>query len=186
MSGPEGMDPGLDHDDETPVPQKASHFERLKTRRERIGSEKTRDFIIPGYAGELLARYRLLEWQTIRNVIKRMEKSKGIGDIRELYAQCDTLIIACEGLYYKDFSGGKNGSGELKPLMDDHDNHLRYDIDLARMMEFEATTARQVVLLLFKNDLAIAAHHGEVVEWMQGASPEADEEFLGESLAPRQ
>jgi hypothetical protein len=70
--------------------------------------------------------------------------------------------------------------------MDDHDNHLRYDIDLARMMEFEATTARQVVLLLFKNDLAIAAHHGEVVEWMQGASPEADEEFLGESLAPRQ
>lgn len=150
-------------------------FGALRKRREDIGSEKHHDLPIPGYQGELVARYKLLDFKVMRQIMKRMEKNRAAGDSRELLAQCDILIAACVEIFTVD------KKGELMPLdPNSPDNPIKYDKRLSDGLGFEASNGRQVVLGVFKNDIALTAHHGELVMWMQGMSDEADEDFLGE------
>jgi hypothetical protein len=156
-----------------PLEETVSAYDRLKKRRKEIAEAKTKDLPIPGYAGELIARYKLLDWNTVSRISKRIREGQGPEDVKELYAMCDTLISACEGLYHQ------NGKGDPQPL--DAENPIRFDLRLAQNMGYEAKTARESIIGLFGNAVALMAHHNDLMEWMQDTSPKADEEFLGES-----
>jgi len=174
MAGPEGMDPAPEQAASNP-----SQFERLRRRREAIGQKRTVDLPIPGYNGELVATYKLLSWEIIRSILRRMERNKGAGDRRELNAQVETLVMACEEIRFRD----PNNGGQLKPLIEDET--VRYDAKLAEVLGFEFVRPQHCLLETFGNDFAVSVHHGELIEWMQGSNEEADEEFVGESVGPQ-
>lgn len=148
-----------------------SLFEDLKRRRDQIGEERSILIDIPGYNGHLVARYKMVEWSQMRRIFRRMDKMK--GDARELYAMCDVLITCCDELLYREKPDGEPQSLEEGRI-------TRYDDFLAANLGFEAPNARAVVLGVFKNDLALAAHHSELVDWLQSSREDVDEEALGE------
>jgi hypothetical protein len=156
-----------------------SEFARLRARRAAIALRKTVDLEVPGYQGDLLVRYHLLDWQVVRKLLQHLDPTRATlqESEREFNAQVDTLIQACEGLYFRKEDGTLH---DLECKWDKtFSEHMGYDPDLA-------ASARAVVKLTFDNDLALSAHYVELMNWMNGQSVEADEEFSGESQAQRQ
>jgi len=182
MAGADGMAPAPDTTEPNQdITKKPSQFERLRQKRKAIADRKEVDLPIPGYNNELVATYKMLPWEQIRAIIRRMEKSKGVGDRRELYAQADTLVEACTQIRYRDPS--RPVDDQLIPLIEGET--VRYDEKLAEVLDFPYARPRQCLLETFKNDFAISVHHGELIEWMQGAEDETDQEFVGESQGPQ-
>lgn len=181
MHGPEEMAPVLGtSEDETVMGLDRSPFEHLRRRRQQIANIKYLDLDIPGYGGELVARYKLLNWDHVRRIAKKHENSREKRKL--LYAQVDLLIEACDG-FYRRVDGGE----ELAPL--DPERTIRYDKALAEGMGFseeESESARKVCLALFVNDLALVDHHGDLLNWMRGSQEDVDAELVGESEGPRQ
>lgn len=183
MSSPGGMDPADftalangDSDDvqNVEVEVLTTDFARLRDRRENIAKERTIDLPIPGYDGELIARYQRVEYPVIRRIIEKMQKQKAAtGDRADLYAMIDTIVAACKEILYKSEDGKLT---RLSP-----NGPVRFDRTLAEGLGFQAETARQIVLEVFNNELAIGAHHSDLMEWLQGEAKATDEEFLGES-----
>ena len=183
MAGAAGMDlpPDITPTDANELIKKPSQFERLRQQRTAIANRKSTDIPIPGYNGELVATYKMLPWEQIRAIIRRMENSKGVGDRRELYAQADTLVEACTQIRYRDISLPPDE--QLVPLIEG--DTVRYDAKLAEVLDFPYARERQCLLETFKNDFAVSVHHGQLIEWMQGADAETDQEFVGESSGPQ-
>lgn len=181
MEGPEEMASVLGDttEDGTAIGFDKSPFERLRKKRRQIAEIKSLDMDIPGYGGELVCRYKLLNWDHIRRIGTKHSNSR--DPHRLLYAQMDLLIEACDGFYYR------NGSNELKPLHPD--KPVKYDLTLADILDIELgdqPSARQVCLGVFVNDLALVDHHQDLLTWMRGAQEDVDEDIAGESLGPRQ
>ena len=158
-----------------------NEFERLRKRRETISQPRVRDEAIPGYGGYLIARYHIVPWEVVSKIAQRAEKAGDTDPRTTLNAQIDLLVSACEGLFVKNGDGDKP---TLEPLLDGEGQIIKYDKRLAENMQFEANSAREVVLGLFVQELAIANHHNKILEWMQGEAEDVDEEFLGESSRP--
>lgn len=152
-----------------------SSIERLRGLRDRIGSSRSEVFEIPGYNGELVARYGIVPWGELKRLGQKAERSK--NPRKELITQADTLIMACQEIMIRD------QQGELQKLIPESEPPLRYDDRLAKILGFTASKAREVLSGTISNDIAISAHHNEVVGWMEDTSSEDDEEFLGESKA---
>lgn len=160
-------------DDVAPAGPTASVLDRLRARRAELQSERTEVFEIPGYNG-LRGRYGIVEWDFLKKVAKRTEKSK--HPRKELYAIVDTLIESCKGIEVFDGS-------DWKPMHEvfGGDQVVRYDANLAEALGYPATSAREAVFGLFPSDIAMTAHMAEVDEWMKGASEEEDDNLMGES-----
>ena len=132
------------------------------------------DCEIPGYNGILVARYKTVEWSLLKKLAKKVEKSR--DDRKELYAHADTLVRACDEIY------GKDKDGKLIPLYKvfpglEEGVPVKYDHQLVQAFGLTAKSARDTLLQLFNNDIAVTAHHNEVAEWMQDTSPEESEDF---------
>lgn len=132
------------------------------------------DCDIPGYRGNLVARYKVIEWTSLKKLAKKVEKSR--DDKKELYAHADTLVRACDEIF------GKSSDGTLVPLYKvfpglEDGVPVKYDHQLAQAFNLDCKTARETLLKLFNNDVAVTAHHNEVAEWMQDTSPEESEDF---------
>lgn len=169
-----------------PAGEADSVMNRLRKRRAELRADHHLDAAIPGYDGELVARYRPLEWATFRAMAKKVELSK--SDRAELLAHADTLIKACDSIWIKDpddpRSDPKTG---LRPVDEDPESPpVKYDDRLADYLGFainnEAKTgpARQVLFGTFNNDLAVTAHYNEVTDWMNDVTQTVDNEFSGE------
>jgi hypothetical protein len=149
--------------EEPPADVSPSMMERLRARRAAIAGEHTVRMPIPGFAGELLAEYKKLSYDTTRAIARRAAESK--NPRADLYGQMDILINACVGIYSN--TGEKVSDG--------------YTLQLAEFFGMgEVKTARTILLELFQNDLAIPAHHSDVMTWMQDSDQLVNEQLAGE------
>jgi hypothetical protein len=153
----------------------SNEIERLRELRRGITENRTVDIEVPGYHNLLVARYRLLDWKTVRGIVKRLEGRNNQSE-SEMLAQMDTIASACVELLLRKDDGSLIG-------MDDDYGPVRYDRQLCKILELpEPATAREAIVSLFVSDMAIVGHHAKLITWMQGEQEEVDEEFLGESL----
>jgi hypothetical protein len=180
------MDPSTPKTPETPKPEEveestaasngaadSSTMARLRRRRDELGRErKPLDKEIPGYGGELVAQYGVVEWLTLRKIAERGEKSS--APRKDLLVQADTLVNACLGIFVKV---GTKLTPVSELLDDGNEEPVRYDERLGQFLGFESKSARQALFATFRNDLAVSIHHNEVAEWMADNDPTGDEDF---------
>ncbi len=157
---------------QAPESTSANVLGRLRAQREELLRERHLDVPIPGYRGELWARFRPIDWVELRQIAQREAASD--DERAALHSQADTLVTACEEVYARTADGGRialGGDGEP----------ARFDEALAEALEIKADTARDVLLAVVANDFAVTSLWDRVTAWMSGASQEVDEQFVGES-----
>lgn len=156
-----------------------SLLDNLRQKREKIGGPRRLKLDIPGYDGELVAEYKPVSWDEMKKMAEKLERSN--HPQKELLSQCDLLIKGCVCIYLKrnDEAVPLNEVCRAEGITDmgDLDEPIRYDERLAKFLEFKTDTARQVVLGVFNNPLAVTAHHNLVGKWMQESQVEDDEDF---------
>jgi hypothetical protein len=162
--------------------QPESLMDRLRGKLAQAREETTVDLDIPGYDGELVARYRGLdpvkEGEKIARRVERQFKSEAQ---RGVYTLVDALVTACEGIFVR------NVDGELEPLDPDGLGPCCYDERLAEFLGIDIShgantdgAARRCLLGVFAgNKVAIAVHGQRWQRWM--ATGVSDGEALGES-----
>lgn len=159
-----------------------SRLDALKARRAELGEERHLDLDVPGYGGDLVARYRVPPAGELDRVAKRISKLPE-GE-RLLAATISQVILACDSMWIRV-------NGELEPLDPNDTLPVRYDHRLAEALGIEITaktTAAEVVKSVFVsgtglNVAALSAHASQLGEWMIDTSRDVDEDFLGESEA---
>lgn len=139
---------------------------RLRERRAALGAARTTDLDVPGYDGAIVVRYKWVPYEEMAKAGRKLAKIK--DDTRQqLAAAADTLVMCCESILLRV-------EDDLQPLAE----HFG-DEALGEALGFEAETARRAVFELFRNDYAVLQQAVEVSAWLQGESPEVDEEFAG-------
>lgn len=157
--------PALSLADDEPTPDVgASLLAQVREKRRAAGAARTIDLAIPGYDGDLIARYRLVdalgEGKLIGEKIRRDFKTE---EDRNYWGAVDVLITACEGFYLRNAE-----TGELEPLDPDGQGPVCYDHRLAKGLELDTTTARDTLTALFNGQtIRILAHAVKLAEWMQ-------------------
>jgi hypothetical protein len=158
-----------------------SAMDALRRKHAELAEGKTVKMPIPGYDGDLVAEYRLLD---VTKELDRIQTNvrntyKKLGEVA-LYATLDVLATACIGLYY--FNGE-----ELRPLSESigpDEPPICYD---DRLVEFlgldisgaEGSFARETVKQTFGgNEQAIIDHGRRLNSWMSNTSNDVSEGFL--------
>jgi hypothetical protein len=177
LSADEAMDGPFEEDVpvvEAPEETGSSIISDLRRRQQEVHRERHIDKEIPGYGGQMFARYRLFTFAELSALVPR--RGRGEQSEQNLRINVDLLAKACEEILVRK-------DGELIPLAQEaqFDAPVRYDARLAELLGIDASKARDVVLKTFGADLVLSAHADDLVEWMRNASDEADEDFLGES-----
>lgn len=149
----------------------------LRKRREQIGQAHECTLEIPGYGGELFCRYKKLEFDDIQRISRRTQESK--NPLAALNGQADFLIQACETLLIKKPDGTTVPMQELYPELGDEP--IRFDDRLGKALGYEASSARQAVLGLFNNDLALNDQANDLMLWMRSSEREVEEDFTKRS-----
>lgn len=168
------------HDSEDELDTSVEHDEdnllaNLRAKRQEISEARHLDLEIPGYDGELVARYIPVEWDVIKDISKKLEKSK--NPRKELYAQADVLARTCEQILVR-VRGTLKPMGHVFPELGAET--VAFDPNLGKALDFEMNShspGRSAVLQSFNNDLAVAAQHNEVLEWIQSSNRDDDEDF---------
>jgi hypothetical protein len=153
----------------------------LKSKREAIGAKKWHNIDIPGYDGELVARFKRMRWEALAEIAERAEQ--GHGKRKALNGHADVIATAVEELLIRRMLPG--GEEELTPMHELFANEfgsvpVRFDPRLADFLDVKldgTPTARKVVFAVFNNDLAVTALHNELGAWMQSSKSEEDEDF---------
>lgn len=128
---------------------------------------------IPGYDGLLVCRYKRVKWEIVSEISDRINANPDPG--ADLNGSADLLIACCdEMLTRKD--------GQLVPLheaigLDLGGKPVRYEERLAKAFGYEADSARQVVLGLFRNEFAVVQQQREVLAWLWESKSKADADF---------
>lgn len=145
---------------------RGTQMERLRRKRAEAASHTTVDLAVPGYKGDIVARYRLIDLLVEGKEIQdRMQRQFEKDDDRMHFGMIDTLIAACTGLYFR------NDDGQLEPIDPDGDGPALYDHRLAAAFGYEAESARDSLVKLFNgNNLAIRAHALRLSEWFADPS----------------
>lgn len=173
----------------TPKPAANSILAQLRERRAVLQQERKHDAPLPRpFADMLVARYRPVAWERLREIAITAEKVFKDNPRKELFVYADTLVAACEAVFYKQ------NDGSLTPLtakllgLSDDDTPMGYEPRLAKALDLDGAdemNSRQVVFALFPDPLAITVQYTDLMEW-QGEGDEAvDEELVGEAPAAR-
>jgi hypothetical protein len=160
------------------TPEEApSMMEELSRMHEEALANKTLDLDVPGYQEKLVVRYNRVDGKQLDVIGQRVRRQYKKDGERLLWGTVDTMIEACEGLYFR-----RPESEELVPIDPDHRGiPLRYEERLAQVIGFPSDSARDVVHGLFAyNDVAITAHGFRLNRWMS-TNESGGEDFLGES-----
>lgn len=131
---------------------------------------------VPGYSGRLVASYRMMDGKELEVIGKRVERQASDQAEKLVWGSADILIAACAGFYLR------GDDDKLYPLLAD-DNPVKYDENLASFLEYQAGTAREIVVGLFtNNDMALVQHQVRYTRWMADPSkdPNAEGDLLGE------
>jgi len=161
---------GAQHKDE-----EGTLLSSLREKRNKIGSERHLELEIPGYDGELVVRYQPIPWEEAKRITERLENSK--NPRKELYAQADVLIRACEEILARV-------EGKLVPLStvfpEVGAEPIGFDARLAKALGFDVVNGsegRSAVLGAFNNDLAVSKQQADVMEWIQNSERGSDQDF---------
>lgn len=165
---------------ETEAPTAAmSGMDRIRQARADAAKITTVDLPIPGYGGQLVARYRLLDPLVEgQKIVARVKQQFKTDAQQAFYGLVDTLVEACEGLYEP------TDDGTLQPLaLDPTGEPISYGKQLADGLGInggDPFEVRNVVIGLFTagnpngNKIAVTAHALQLQEWMSdpaGFSP---------------
>lgn len=151
----------------------------LRAKREELGRDRRLDLDIPGYAGLLVARYKPVEWTAVSKISDRVNKSN--SPRADVLGAADLLIACCDELMTRK-------DGELVPLNQAPalepsvrqvlgEESVRYEKRLAEAFGYEASSAREAVFGLFRNDYAVIDQHRQVLEWLREAGEQVDQDF---------
>lgn len=164
--------------------QPQSVLDQVKAQRLRLGQARTLTLEIPGYEGLLFARYHYVDgmYDELRKIVEKADRSS--SPRREINAQMDVLILACqEILVYRPDDPNADEQGRA-PI--DQGENTRFNVHLAELLEFEAKKSRDVVVGVFRNNLAVASQHNELMLWAASNQQEMDEDTEGESVGTPQ
>lgn len=158
-----------------------SVMDRLRKKREAIGSNNVHFMDIPGYDGELVAEFKRMRWEALADIAESAEA--GHTKRKALNGHADVIATACSQLLIRRTLPG--GEEELTPMNELFSEQfgstpVRFDPRLTEFLELriEGTpTARKVVFGVFNNDLAVTAFHNELGAWMQSSRSEEEEAF---------
>lgn len=180
-------EPGAPDEDDEERPadgsavQAQSIMDRLKDRREAIGSQKDITMDIPGYEGELVAKFKRMRWEALAEIAERAEQ--GHSKRKALNGHADVIATACEELLIRrTLPGGEESLTPMHELFSDDfgDTPVRFDPRLAEWLAINidgTPTARKVVFGVFNNDLAVTAMHNDLGAWMQSSKSEEEQDF---------
>lgn len=146
-----------------------SVMSRLRELRENFTQDITVDLEVPGYRGELVARYAPLPWEMIRNFAMRGERGKRNPNIGPTIA-ADGLANAVVGFFFRE-------DEKLVPVTWQNEPVEKYGDALAKVLGIEGTeTVRETVKAVFPDEFSLVAHYGEFMEW-QAERDDGDEEL---------
>lgn len=140
---------------------------------------------VPGYKGLMAIEYQYINAEVTENIartIRRETKNhNGVGT--NLLASLDTLIAASMNvLVRKETDGewlredGSYGAG-VHPI--DRENQVNFrDLELARILGYDAADSREVVLGLFGSEHSIIQANIMLSGWLTDKTRTADEDFL--------
>jgi hypothetical protein len=175
----DGTDPVEPDEVEVEEEDEATQLAKLRAQREEFAEDKTKDIDLPGYNGQIVIRYRRLDYEEIERIAKRVRKMREKRHPKaSLYGQVDTLALACSDVLLRK-------DGVLEPMHHGFpallgDGPTRWD-GLARVVlpddAKQPETAREAVLAVIPNPLAITPHHNELAIWMEAHRNEEDEDF---------
>lgn len=144
-----------------------SVISRLRELREGFVNDVTVDLEIPGYRGELVARYSPLPWEMIRNFAVRGDRGKRNPNIAPTIA-ADALANAVVGFYFRE-------DEELVPVTWQGDPIDKFGDALASVLGIEnVETVRETVRAVFPDEFSLVAHYAEFMEW-QAERDDGDE-----------
>ena len=140
---------------------------RLRELRESFVNDITVDLEVPGYRGELVARYAPLPWEMIRNFAMRGERGKRNPNIGPPIA-ADGLANAVVGFFFRE-------EEKLVPVTWQGDPVEKYGEALASVLGITGVeTVRETVKAVFPDEFSLVAHYGEFMEW-QAERDDGDE-----------
>jgi hypothetical protein len=152
-------------------------IDQLRQQRKALSADRHLDLDIPGYGdpSKLVGRYKVVDYEEIKQIGKKLEKSKNPN--KELFSQIDTLVAALDQIMFR------KPDGTLVPLCEevdefDNDTPIGFDPNLALLLEIPSESARQTVMGLFGNNaLAVISHANDVSEWVQSNRVEDETDF---------
>jgi hypothetical protein len=185
---------GIIEQEQEPVEQTGTQsiLDRLKARRESVKKSRTLDLEIPGYEGDLLARYKPVPFKVFEDDEKKRKKSKG-KDPALLSAAIDQIISCCDMILVRDPGNPAcvlDNDGEVtdfRPIDVDAaeaGSPVKWEQRLADLIDIpqEETRgiAKLVVLRTFCNDAALIYHASRLGIWLRDTTKEVDDDLLGE------
>jgi hypothetical protein len=163
-------------DDTAQAAPTSSILGQLTARRAALVAERPPlDLEIPGYGGDLVARYQFVPFERMGRIGLDLEKVKDkTAQVR--FAAADTLIACCREIMVQV-------DGEVVPLADEAGLHhpVQFDEALSEILALDVSRARDVVFAVFGNDYAVIEQAGTVSDWLRDGSPEVDRDLLGEA-----
>lgn len=151
--------------------------ERIQAKRAATLADNETEIDIPGYHGDLVARYRLMSTDELAAREKHVSKQeKKIGARAHLYGKAATISDACVGVYGRD-------DGQLVKVAEGYTKDLaeftaRDGQDVSHLQ-----TPGSIARFVIPREVAVGVHYGELMTWMAEGNEEADDELLGESTA---
>jgi hypothetical protein len=139
----------------------------LKSNRERLKSDTTKLFSIPGW-DSLYVEYKRIGWDQSRHLFNAISDDLADGGA-QVGAAIKSLIEACVTFKYD------NGETEK-------DLEVKYEQKLAEFIgETDATSPAEVVMAIMTDETTLMGHAGDYVEWVTRSDNE-DEAELGKDL----
>lgn len=169
--------------DPTPAPKPvSSQLARLRQKRQKAGRKrKPLRLDVPNYGGELVAEYRDLELGELLEINAQIEESAGdrtgpqLMEYVAVESALKVIIRACKGLFTRE------PDGSLLPLNEDpeiaEEEPIGFDVRLAKALEIEAETAKEVVRSVIGDEKSIVHLGSQIKEWTESTAEEIDRDF---------
>jgi hypothetical protein len=173
LDGPSVTDPA----EKPSAKPAANRLDRLKKKREQVNQEREPlKLQIPEYGDELVAAYRVLNFEELNKLLERGEAMTAQGDPRAKFkVSCDTIAAACVGFYTLDENGEEIPLNEIDESLGEEP--ITYKDKLAEALGVETRKVRELIEEIFPTDLSIMAHLGEISRWMESNRESDDADF---------
>jgi hypothetical protein len=136
---------------------------------------KTKLIHVPGYNGLLAIEYQYIGSEITESIARKIRRETRPVDGRGsgLLSSIDTLRAACKRVLCRRTLDGPwmSVGGKSRPI-------VRLDENLARLLNFDADSGREVVLGLFGSEHAITNQNMILSNWLADRTKQLDEDFL--------
>jgi hypothetical protein len=176
---PEGHDgPSVDDKPVQPSAKPAENrLDSLKEKRRKVRTKRDPlKLEIPEYGADLVAAYRVLDFEELKKLREKGEEMAAANDPRaELKVNCDTIAAACVGFYTLAEDDSEIPLNETEESFGDEP--IVYDSRLAEALGVETKLVRELILAIFPTDLSVIAHVAQISRWMESTRANDDADF---------